>query len=49
MRAFEVTLSRAGAGSGTFKVVIYAATPDMARRNAELQNSGYSAQSVRAV
>lgn len=44
MVAYEVTLGHGG--SGTFKVIVHAATPDMARRNAEHMNPGYVAQSV---
>lgn len=47
MVAFEVTLGRKGGGSGTFKVVVHAATPDMARHTAQFQNPGYVVQSVR--
>lgn len=44
---YEVTLTRAGGGSGSFKVTVHASTPDEARRAAEHQNPGYSAQAVR--
>lgn len=47
MQTFEVTMGRPGGGGGIFKVIIPAATPDMARRNAEHQNPGYAAQAVR--
>ena len=47
MAQYEVKMGRAGGGSGTFKVIINAGTPDEARRAAESQNPGYSAQSVR--
>lgn len=49
MQSFEVTMSRAGGGSGIFKVIVHAATPDMARRTAEHQHPGYAAQAVKAV
>lgn len=47
MNSYVVQLGRGGGGSGTFKVIIHAATPDEARRIAESQHSGYSAHSVR--
>lgn len=47
MASWEVTMGRAGGGSGTFKVVVHAGTPDQARRAAETQNQGYRAQAVR--
>jgi hypothetical protein len=47
MASWEVTMGGRGGGTGTFKVVIYAGTPDQARRAAELQNPGYRAQAVR--
>lgn len=47
MAQWEVTMSRPGGGSGVFKVNVNAGTPDEARRAAEAQNPGYSAQSVR--
>ena len=47
MQSFEVTMSRPGGGSGICKVIIHAATPDMARRTAEHQNPGYAAQAVK--
>lgn len=47
MPMWEVTMGRAGGGSGTFKVQVHASTPDQARRAAEAQNPGYSAQAVR--
>ncbi len=46
MAKFEVKLGRPGGGSGTFVIVVNAGTPDEARRAAEAQNPGYSAQSV---
>jgi hypothetical protein len=49
MQTFEVTLTRPGGGSGSFKVTIPAATPDEARRIAESQYNNYAAQSVRTV
>ena len=49
MQVWEVRLGRAGGGSGTFKVIIPAATPAMARRNAEHQNPGYAALAAKAV
>jgi hypothetical protein len=49
MQAFEVVMGRSGGGSGRFVVVIHAASPDMARRIAMHQNSGYAALAVRAV
>ncbi len=42
----EVKMSRPGGGSGTFVVAVYTSTPDQARRLAEAQSHGYSAQSV---
>jgi hypothetical protein len=45
MASWEVTMGRGG--SGTFKVVVHASTPDEARRVAEAQNHGYNAQAVR--
>ena len=47
MASWEVTMGRKGGGSGTFKVVVNAGTPDQARRAAEAQNPGFSAQAVR--
>ena len=47
MAKWEVTMGRAGGGSGTFKVTINAGTPDEARSAAEAQNPGYSAHAVR--
>ena len=47
MPEFEVTMGRAGGGSGTFKVRIHAGTPDQARSAAERQNPGYSAHAVK--
>lgn len=47
MAQWEVKMGRAGGGSGTFKVTVHAGTPDEARRAAEAQNPGYSAQAVR--
>ena len=49
MPRYEVTLGRAGGGSGTFTVEVHASTPDQARRAAVAQNPGYVAQSVRRV
>lgn len=47
MAKWEVTMGRSGGGSGTFKVVVHASTPDQARRSAEAQNPGYDAHAVR--
>ena len=47
MPLWEVKMGRPGGGSGTFVVHVHAGTPDQARRTAEAQNPGYSAQSVR--
>lgn len=47
MASWEVTMGRPGGGSGTFKVVVHAGTPDQARRSAEAQNPGYRAHAVR--
>ena len=47
MPQWEVTMGRAGGGSGTFVVWVYAGTPDEARRAAQAQNPGYRAHSVR--
>lgn len=49
MQAYQVTMGRSGGGSGRFVIVIHAATPDMARRIAMHQNSGYAALAVKAV
>ena len=49
MAKFEVKMSRPGGGSGTFVIVVHAGTPDEARRSAEAQNPGYSAQSVQRI
>ena len=49
MATWEVTMGRAGGGSGTFKVVVHASSPDQARRTAEAQNPEYSAHAVRRV
>ena len=47
MPQWEVKMGRAGGGSGTFVVYVHAWTPDQARRSAEAQNPGYSAQAVK--
>ena len=47
MNSYVVRMGRAGAGSGTWTVVVHASTPDEARRIAESQNTGYSAHSVK--
>lgn len=47
MASWEVTMGGKGGGTGTFKVVVNAGTPDQARRAAEAQNPEYSAQAVR--
>lgn len=49
IRAFEVTVGSTGSGIGTFKVIVHAATPDMARRDTELQNAGNVSHSVRSI
>jgi hypothetical protein len=49
MSQWEVKMGRAGGGSPTFVIRVYAGTPDMARASAEAQNPGYKAQSVRRV
>jgi hypothetical protein len=49
MSQWEVKMGRAGGGSPTFVILVYAGTPNMARASAEAQNSGYKAQSVRRV
>jgi len=41
-------MGRPGGGSGTFKVVVHASTPDAARKAAEAQNPGMKAQAIRA-
>jgi hypothetical protein len=46
MPMWEVKMNRAGGGSGTFVVVVHAATPDGARRTAEAQNPGFKPQAV---
>lgn len=48
MQTYIVTMGRHGGGAGTFKVIVYALTPGMARHTAESQYPGYSAQAVRA-
>ena len=45
MAKYEVTLGKGG--SGTFKTELHASTPDEARKAAEHQNPGYTAQAVR--
>lgn len=47
MGRFEVTMGKPGGGSGTFKVVVNASTPDAARRAAEAQNPGMKAHAVK--
>lgn len=47
MRAYRVTLGRPGGGSETLRVVVHAATPDLARRTAESQHPGTVAHAVR--
>lgn len=49
MCTYEVTLTRPGAGSGSFRIRIQASTPDEARSIARGQYPGYAAQAVRAV
>lgn len=49
MPQWEVKMGRPGGGSGTFVIVVFAGTPDQARRAAEAQNPGYKAQAVRRV
>lgn len=49
MAPFLVTMARPGSGSGVFKIEVRASTPDEARRIAENQYSGYSAQAVQRV
>ena len=49
MQTFQVTMSRAGGGSGVFQIIVRAASPDEARRMAAAQNPGYRAQSVKSV
>lgn len=46
MTQWKVKMSRPGGGSQVFVVYVFAGTPDMARRTAEAQNPGYSAQAV---
>lgn len=48
MQTYVVTMGRRGGGSGTFKVIVHALTPGMARHTAEAQYPGMSAQAVRA-
>ena len=48
MQIFEVTMGRQGGGSGTFKVVVHAVSPDETRRSAAAQNPGYVGQSVKS-
>lgn len=47
MATYSVTMGRPGGGAGTFIVIVHALTPDMARRIAEAQYPGFSAQAVR--
>lgn len=47
MPEYIVKMGRAGGGSPTFEVRVFAGTPDMARRAAEAQNPGYVAQAAR--
>lgn len=49
MQKFEVKMGSPGGGSGTFKVVVHASTPDQARRAAEAQNPSMKAQAVTTV
>lgn len=49
MAEYEVTMARAGSGSGSFEVTVHASTPDGARRAAEQQNPGFEAIAVRRV
>ena len=49
MARYEVTLGKAGGGSGTMAVEVTAATPDEARRIAQAQYAGYVAHAVRRV
>jgi hypothetical protein len=48
MATYVVTMGRPGGGAGTFKVIVYALSPGMARHAAEAQYPGMSAQAVRA-
>ena len=45
MSQYEVTLGKGG--SPTFKITVFAGTPDEARRIAKHQYPGYNAQAVR--
>ena len=47
MREYEVTLGKGG--SGTFKIRVFASSPDAARDTAERQYPEYNAQSVRTI
>lgn len=47
MQQFEVVLTRPGAGSGLFREKVMAASPDEARKIAELRYMGYAAQGVK--
>ena len=49
MNSYAVTMGRAGGGSATFVVVVFALTPAMARRMASSQHPGFVAHAVRAV
>ena len=49
MPMWEVKMSRAGGGSGTFVVTIHATTPDGARRTAEAHNPGFKSQAVNRI
>lgn len=49
MKGYVVTMGRPGGGAGTFSLVIWALTPDMARRTASAQYPGFSAHSVRCM
>lgn len=47
MQTYVVTMGRYGGGSGTFKIIVHALTPGMARHSAESQYPGYCSQAVR--
>lgn len=48
MNTYIVTMGRPGGGAGTFKVIIYALSPAMAKFTSESQYAGYVAHAVRA-
>lgn len=48
MQTYSVTMGRPGGGSASFKVIVFALSPGMARATAQAQYPSFSAHAVRA-